>query len=111
QGYQQWRVSKVNEDGTVDLEPMGDGKRNRIGVDPSRLKKHGASAPANRSVEATPTLTTSTDAGLYTVGRGGKKWRIASVNTDGTVNLVGESGEGRQRWSVDRSKLRETSSE
>lgn len=109
QGYQQWRVSKVNEDGTVDLEPMGDGKRNRIGVDPKRLKKHGASAPANRAAEATPTLTSPSDAGLYTVGRGGKKWRIASVNTDGTVNLVGESGEGRQRWSVDRSKLRETS--
>lgn len=109
QGYQQWRVSKVNDDGTVDLEPMGEGKRNRIGVNPSRLKKHGASAPANRAAEATPTLTSPSDAGLYTVGRGGKKWRIASVNTDGTVNLVGESGEGRQRWSVDRSKLRETS--
>lgn len=106
QGYQQWRVSKVNDDGTVDLEPMGEGKRNRIGVNPSRLKKHGASAPANRAAEATPTLTSPSDAGLYTVGRGGKKWRIASVNTDGTVNLVGETGEGRQRWSVDRSKLR-----
>lgn len=111
QGYQRWRVSKVNDNGTVDLEPVGEGRRNRIGVDPSRLKKHDASAPANRSVEATPTLTTASDAGLYTVGRGGKKWRIASVNTDGSVNLVGESGEGRQRWSVARSKLREVSSQ
>ena len=111
QGYQRWRVSKVNDNGTVDLEPVGEGRRNRIGVDPSRLKKYDASAPANRSVEATPTLTTASDAGLYTVGRGGKKWRIASVNTDGTVNLVGESGEGRQRWSVARSKLREVSSQ
>lgn len=106
QGYQKWRVSKVNDDGTVDLEPMGAGKRTRIGVDPARLKKHDASTPANRATAVTPASTTS-DGRTYTVGRGGKKWRIASTNEDGTVNLVGESGEGRQRWSVRRSKLQE----
>lgn len=46
-GYQQWRVSSVNEDGTVNLEPTGGGDvtRKRWNVDPKKLKPAAADTP------------------------------------------------------------------
>lgn len=129
-GYQQWTIASTNDDGTVNLipaegaAPVSGKARNRNKVDPKKLveMKDAAAAPtplAATQSEAKPAddkklgdLKDSTGGALstggsYNLGRGYQKWKITSVNPDGSVNVEpAGGGDGtRKRWNIAPQKL------
>lgn len=130
-GYQEWRVASVNRDGSLNLEPASGTSplgtaRNRKNVASNRLLPVTEATPTNAApIAATRSAATTADnksltdlkdasgnalytEGRYNLGRGYQRWKVDSVNPDGTVNLVPTGGGDvtRKRWNVDPKKLK-----